>query len=399
MIHIESDSGTFHWALYSDVDLIQGWYGGIVSFRVRCSVLRTYPVHCIDVQQSLPHQVPLASAWLVSNSVYLPTLYLTMPYQQVIQNVEGYEERLSKDDDHAEARIIRHLLGDPLYASVGLGLKDHLRTKHGDQVSALLSSYRILEYEALRYGSVLQHSWPLVPQTISQLDVLPRSPQRIFDRLKNWHSIVGEFEKIVRTEQEPRQDVLTNESNIPRTMAHLQHLGESYLSQRIEKIVENFREASLHFTFLQETAASLPRSLPDIPHTPEDVAALVLPEQELAKYEIGTREKINTYLAHHPPSQIRLPFQIALLISMLVLLLPMSLSKCSFPRGILNKVCTSFAPLCYFLYSKPSIDLLCCWKPAARNLGPHRSGDLEDLIHHQRGLFLVSNPQSIFRSY
>lgn len=269
--------------------------------------------------------------------------------KQFAHNIEEYLEQLSQDNGNPEARSIRHLLGDPKCAS--MSLTGPANTRFSKKVSALLSSYCILDHEVLQYGSVVQNSQPPVPQTLNELGVLPRHPSRILERLKNWQAVLTEFNKAYLSDKDKTKVQvavsINPDSKIPRSMAHLQHLGETYASQALQNMIQNFREASLHYTFLQELATSLPKALPDIPETSKDVETLILPEQELAKYDVATRKKISAYLTDHQPAEIRRPFQIALLVSMLVLLFPTSLHIHTFPRGILNKVCISI--ICVFV--------------------------------------------------
>lgn len=71
----ESAKGTFCCNHSPTVTDLIHWQG-VESFLRRCSVLRTHPLHGIEVLQNLPAQLPPASNWLVSNSApYLRYAY------------------------------------------------------------------------------------------------------------------------------------------------------------------------------------------------------------------------------------------------------------------------------------------------------------------------------------
>ncbi len=172
-----------------------------------------------------------------------------------------------------ESSNIRYLLGDSeSLSTIGPGaLSKTLVAKYSHHVSALLSTYRFLDLELLHNNPHTNNTYPLPTPRVNRVTPNMVEKVKIKDRWKkldNWQQLLIEFKKCYNGASFEQQDpVVVNDSQCAKSLVHLQGLSESYSNQKFTALVQNFRGAALHWTFLHEMAHSDSYQLPVLPET------------------------------------------------------------------------------------------------------------------------------------
>lgn len=248
--------------------------------------------------------------------------------------------------------MIRHLLGDSL--STIRTLSPTLVAKYSHHVSALLTTYRLLDLELLHNGPdhpiftpPTSYSNRVTPQMVEKVKVKNRWKQ-----LENWQELLNDFKKChnsvslgnngISESLEGRDLVLIDESPpFNGSLAHLQGLAESHSNQKFTSLVQNFRGAALHWTALQETSTLNSHKLPVMPETLSGIADKNIIRQLNEKYKPHTREKMDEYLRKHTQGELVLPLHLSLMITPFFLLMQSTLVKSKFPRQSIHQVSVS----------------------------------------------------------
>ena len=236
--------------------------------------------------------------------------------------------------------MIRQLLGDP-QSTIGMVMQK-LTAKYSDQVSALLTAYRLLDLEILH--SSPEHPIPLPPSHANCITPQMVEGQKVKDRwrkLENWQGLLIEFKEFYHHSLfslKKEGAVSFDKSPMRGTLAHLQGLADSYSNQQFGCVVQNFRGAALHWTFLHETAQLDAQKLPTIP---ENVLAIVTQEafhRSNGNFDPRAYNKVNNYLQQYSQGDLVLPLHLSLMITPCFLLMPITLAKCKFPRQLTYQV-------------------------------------------------------------
>lgn len=235
--------------------------------------------------------------------------------------------------------MIRHLLGDSL-STIGT-LTQRLAANYSHHISALLTSYRLLDLELLhndQYHSTISfppsHPNRVTPQMVEKVKVKDR-----WKNLDNWRELLVKFKDCYEGASLGEQDLaVIDKSAFRGSLAHLQGLAESHSNQRFTSLVQNFRGAALHWTILYETAHLNAHKLPAIPETLSGIIDPKTLQQVHERYQPHTREKMDAYLRQHNQGELVLPLHLSLMISPCFLLMPSTLVKSKFPRQTLYQV-------------------------------------------------------------
>ncbi len=227
------------------------------------------------------------------------------------------------------------ILAPPISATV----TPNLAAKYSHQVSALLTAYRLLDFELLYNSPGHPITFPPVYPNSITLEMVekPRVKER-WRKLDNWQKLLVEFRDCYNGAT-PGEDITPiSEPSLCGSLAHLQGLAESHTKQKFTSLIQNFRGAALHWTFLHETAQLNAQKLPAIP---ENVSAMV--DQQTfchlnEKLEPHTRKKVSNYLQDHSQGELVLPMHLSLMITPCFLLMPATLVKSKFPRQSIYQV-------------------------------------------------------------
>lgn len=215
-----------------------------------------------------------------------------------------------------------------------------LAAKYSHQVSALLSAYRLLDLELLYNGpndsTTRPPSYPnsLRPHMIEKVKIKDR-----WKKLDNWRELLIEFRDLYNSVSFEEEDIVSvDESPFRGSLAHLQGLAESHWNQKFTSVVQNFRGAALHWTFLHETAHRDSQKLPVLPETLSAIVDQRTLSQLNEHYEPHTRAKMNNYLREHRQGELVLPLHLSLMLTPCFLIMLTSLAKSKFPRSSINEV-------------------------------------------------------------
>lgn len=251
-----------------------------------------------------------------------------------LQNYEGFLSTSTTQD----STIIRHLLGDP-WSTIGT-VTQKLATKYSQQVSALLATYRILDLELLHNG--LDHPItlpPSYPNSITPQMVEKDKVKDCWDKLDNWRELLIDFrdcyDSVSRGE---RNLVFISESPFRGSLAHLQGLAESYSNQQFTSLLQNFRGAALHWTFLHETTHLDTHKLPVLPESLSAIVDHRTLYQLNERYPPHIREEMDKYLRQHRQGELVLPLHLSLMVTPCFLLMLKTIIKSKFPRQSIYQV-------------------------------------------------------------
>ena len=204
-----------------------------------------------------------------------------------------------------------------------------------------MTAYRLLDFELL-YNRPGQHPTtfpPLYPNRITPEMVEKHQVKDRWRRLNHWQKLLIEFRDCYNGATLREEDIAPiGQSAFCGSFAHLQGLAESHTNQKFTSLVQNFRGAALHWTFLHETAQLDTQRLPAIP---ENVSAIV--DQEIfhhlnENFDPYTRKKVDNYLRKHTQGELVLPLHLSLMITPCFLLIPTTLVKSKFPRQLIYQV-------------------------------------------------------------
>jgi hypothetical protein len=176
-------------------------------------------------------------------------------------------------------------------------------------------------------------------------------------KLQKWPQILSTFRQaVLEGLSETQTKVMDLQSDLRGSLAHLHGLAESHSDIKLQKLIQNFRGAAMHYTLIKEMAHSDSDLLPGIPDAGFDIvqqSQFGLDAGELAKFTATTRKKMDTYLKDYNGGELRLPLHLSLLITPLFMLMPINLAKCQFPRASIHEV--SFKSFCGIYLSTESI--------------------------------------------
>ena len=252
-------------------------------------------------------------------------------------NIQNYESFLSTSATQDSA-IIRGLLGDRC-SPISAAVTPTQIAKYSYQVSALLAVYRLLDFELLynRPGQPITLP-PLYPNCITPEMVEKQKVKDRWRKLGNWQMLLIEFRDCYDGITFGEDIVRISEPPFSGSLAHLQGLAESHTNQKFTNLVQNFRGAALHWTFLHETAQLDAKKLPTIP---ENVLAIVTQEafrRSNGNFDPRAYNKVNNYLQQYSQGDLVLPLHLSLMITPCFLLMPITLAKCKFPRQLTYQV-------------------------------------------------------------
>ena len=263
---------------------------------------------------------------------------MTLSYQRLAANLQNYERFLSTSHTQ-DSVIIRRLLGDP--QSAIYTVTQALTVKYSHQVSTLLTAYRLLDLEMLHNGPEHPISVPpLYPNLITYHMVSVQKVKDRWKKLENWQVVLIEFRDCYHRTCLSLQgeDLPINEPPRRGFLAHLQGLADSHSNQQFGSVVQNFRGAALHWTFLHEMAHPDKSILPTIP---EAISAIIdegILSQLNERYPPHIRAKMDYYLQQHTQGELVLPLHLSLLLTPCFLLMLTTLVKSKFPRHMIYQV-------------------------------------------------------------
>lgn len=211
-------------------------------------------------------------------------------------------------------------------------------------MSALLTIYRLLDLE-LFYNGPHYSITPILPYS-NGLQTHMIEKARVRDRwkkLNNWQLLLTEFRDLYNSISVTEEDLIfINESPFGGSVAHLQGLADLHSNHKFTNVIQNFRVAALHWTFLHESTHRDSHALPILPET---LSAIVDPntlKQLKERYEPHTRAKMDAYLRQHRQGELVLPLHLSLMLTPCFLLMLTSLVKSKFPRASINEVRKQF---------------------------------------------------------
>ena len=257
-------------------------------------------------------------------------------------NLQNYEYFLSTSYTQ-ECLIIRQLLGDSQPTTGAVTQK--LSAKYSHQVSALLTTYRLLDLELLHNSPetpiLLPPAYPnrITPQMIEAQKVKDR-----WKKLNNWRDLLIEFRDCYhhnRFSLASENIISANEIPIRKSLAHLHGLAGLHTNLQFGNIIQNFRGAALHWSYLLETTKSNINQLPNIPDSVSAIADKDCLHNLNDIIQPHTRAKMDAYLRQHSQGELVLPLHLSLLLTPCFLLMPMSLVKSKFPRQSIYQVSIS----------------------------------------------------------
>ncbi|KAF9474832.1 hypothetical protein BDN70DRAFT_898673, partial [Pholiota conissans] len=262
-------------------------------------------------------------------------------YRELVLNLQNYEQTLASSSTF-EDRGLRVVLGDNTINPEEVPITTKAVSDMADKVSAHLATYKLLDLELLRCGK--KPSFPVIPRpkslTVQMLGV-PKAPT-LWTKLVNWKEIMLSFNSDVESmSTEVQGKVWHSDSHIRKSLYHLQGLADSALTVRFSKAMHNFRIAAFHYSLMKETASSSSTSLPGLPHRPGSttltISDLTTNNTVWEKYDSNTVEKMKSFLRNNKRSELMLPLHGSLLLSPLLLLLNINLSKAHFQRPLVYK--------------------------------------------------------------
>ena len=257
-------------------------------------------------------------------------------------NLQNYENFLSSSFSQ-ESLIIRQLLGDP-QSAIGT-VTQKLIAKYSHHVSSLLTTYRLLDLELLHNGP--GHPIPLLPSYPNRITPQMVEAHKVKDRwrkLENWRELLIEFQDCYHHNNfsiGSENTVSVKETPMRGSLAHLHGLAGLHTNLQFGNIVQNFRGAALHWTYLEETTKLNTIQLPNIPDTVSAIADKDTFHHLNEMFPPNVREKMDAYLRQHSQGELVLPLHLSLLLTPCFLLMPMSLVKSKFPRQSIYQVSIS----------------------------------------------------------
>lgn len=186
---------------------------------------------------------------------------------------------------------------------------------------------------------------PSYPSSVTPGMVEVTKVKQSWKKLEKWQDIIITFRNTLRTGLQQVEDLVTDMPSPMRgSLAHLQGLADSHVSQKLNSLIQNFRGAALHLTLMKETANSDNNNLPGIPESISTLVGGAQPavnagELPLTKYQPQTREKMDSYLKEHSSGELSLPLHLSLLLTPLFLVMPVTHVKGKFPRPSVYEVC------------------------------------------------------------
>ena len=158
-------------------------------------------------------------------------------------------------------------------------------------------------------------------------------------KLENWRDLLIEFRDCYNGVSLGEEDIVTiDESPFLGSLAHLQGLAESHSNQKFTNVVQNFRGAALHWTYLHETTHLDTYNLPVMPETLSNIVDKKTLSQLNERYQPHTREKMDKYLRKHNRGELVLPFHLSLMLTPCFLLMLSNLVSSKFPRQTIYQV-------------------------------------------------------------
>ena len=253
-------------------------------------------------------------------------------------NIQNYESFLSTSATQDSA-IIRGLLGDRC-SPISAAVTPTQIAKYSYQVSALLAVYRLLDFELLynRPGQPITLP-PLYPNCITPEMVEKQKVKDRWRKLGNWQMLLIEFRDCYDGITFGEDIVRISEPPFSGSLAHLQGLAESHTNQKFTNLVQNFRGAALHWTFLHGMADE--HRLPTIPNTISAIVDKDIIRQLDEHYQPQARAKMDSYLRQHSRGELVLPLHLSLLLTPCFLLMGTTLVKSKFPRQSIYRVSIS----------------------------------------------------------
>ena len=314
------------------------------------------------------HMFPKGSPCHVSRyyNVYHRETYQIHFHQRVAVKLQNYEQLLSTSMTE-ESAMIRRLLGDS--SSTILALTPRLAANHSHHVSALLTTYRLLDLELLHddlrcppaLPSPPSHPNQITPQMVDKVKVKER-----WKNLNNWQDLLIKFRDCYKGASLGEENLTTIKGSAYRgSLAHLEGLAESHSNQKFTSLVQNFRGAALHWTVLHETAHLGTDRLQAMPQSLSGIVDPDIIRQLNTRYKLHTQQKMDAYLRQHTQGELVLPLHLSLMISPCFLLMPINLVKSKFPRQAVFQVSVSNSLSTYHL--KCSIVIMRSGKPETRN--------------------------------
>lgn len=216
-----------------------------------------------------------------------------------------------------------------------------LAARYSHQVSALLTAYRLLDLELLHYGP--EHPITLPPSHPNSITPSMLETPKVKDRwrkLNNWQELLIDFRNCYHNELSLQvQDLVSvDESPLRGSLSHLQGLADSYSSQEFASVVQNFRGAALHLTFLHEITDLNTHELPSIPENVSTIINRDILRQLHEMYQPHTLAKMDSYLRKHSQGELVLPLHLSMLLTPCFLLMSSTLVKSKFPRESIYQV-------------------------------------------------------------
>ncbi len=217
-----------------------------------------------------------------------------------------------------------------------------LVAKYSHHVSSLLTTYRLLDLQLLHNGPghhiSLPPSYPnrITPQMVEAHKVKDR-----WRKLENWRNLLLEFQDCYNHNNfsvGSGNAVSLNEPPMRGSLAHLHGLADLHTNLQFGNIVQNFRGAALHWTYLEETTKLDTNQLPNIPDTVSAIADKDTLHHLDETFPPQVRQKMDAYLRQHSQGELVLPLHLSLLLTPFFLLMPMSLVKSKFPRQSIYQV-------------------------------------------------------------
>ncbi|KAF9473555.1 hypothetical protein BDN70DRAFT_937346 [Pholiota conissans] len=288
------------------------------NLRGRCKLLKDSPLISANWHESVVELFPADSK-----------------YRALALNLQRYEQALAGSSTF-EHRGLRLVLGDTMIDPKEIPLSEKLVSDLADTVSAHLAVYRVLELEVHRIGKRPTSPAPSRPKSLTSGMIKGIQVPKLWTKLKSWKDVLLDFKSDVDNISPTTQARIHHiNSNVQGSLYHLQGLADSDLNAKVTNEMHNFRIAAFHYSLIKETASSSTAILPGIPQgsgTSLQMSDLTDDQSIWDKYNPNTQNKITSFLKRYKRSELRLPLHASLIVSPLILLMNINVSKSHFRR-------------------------------------------------------------------